>query len=453
MTTPFDMNLMLAFGFCGICIYVGVFFRSKIKFFQSFLVPACMVGGLLGMILMNLKIIPLREEDFQTIAYHFFIISFISIGLTSGEKAEGEPSRLKERTKGALWMGLVNGASMSSQAFLGCLLVLLFGLVGVNLPVQFGLFLPLGYTQGPGQALALGKAWEAQGYTNAITIGLAFAAIGFFFALFVGVPLIQWGIRKGYTKMGKGELPDYFVRGSYCDGDVPEPLGHMSTHPGNVDPLAFQASAVGFVYLLTYALFYGLEQVVGQLGSSTWGFFFFFGMLVGILFRVVSKQLGAGHLLEPRTQTRITGFAVDILLTATLISVKLSVVWDNIVPLLTIALLGGAWTTFYMLYFGRRVEGYGFERMIAQYGCNTGTVSTGLVLLRVVDPEFKTGVAFETGIYAIFATPFIMTCMLIIVYAPTWGLNIYHMMGIFLGMTLLALGLLRAFRLWGKKQW
>ena len=143
MNSPFEMSYFLAFGFIGICIFIGVFLRARIKFLQNFLVPACMIGGIFGMILINLDLIPLKAEYFQTIAYHFFIISFISIGLTGARKKSSEKGRAKEIARGALWMGLINGASMASQALIGCLLILLFGVVGMNMPLQFGLFLPL----------------------------------------------------------------------------------------------------------------------------------------------------------------------------------------------------------------------------------------------------------------------------------------------------------------------
>lgn len=453
MNTPFDMNYFLAFGYIGICIFIGVLLRAKVKVLQGYLVPACMIGGILGMIALNLNIFPLDESLFQTIAYHFFIISFISIGLTSAKKLPGEKGKGKEILRGAAWMGLMNGASMASQAFIGCVLVLLFGLVGIAIPLQFGLFLPLGFTQGPGQALAVGKAWEASGFTNAVSIGLAFAAIGFVFALFVGIPIVNWGIRKGFSSMGQIELPDFFRRGTYKQDQIEEPLGLMTTHSGNVDSFAFHTSAVGIAYLLTYVGYYLVEQAFGTLSSATWGFFFFYGMLSGILIKVFMQKTGSGHLLDSQTQNRITGFSVDILVAATLISVKLAVVWEYIIPLLTVALVGGIWTTFYIIYFGRRLNELGFERMCVQYGVNTGTVSTGLLLLRVVDPQFKTTVALETGLYSIFAIPFILANMVVILYSPKWGFTIYHQMGLFLGLFALTLLLLKIFKFWGKKAW
>jgi len=453
MNTPFDMSFFLAFGYIGISIFVGVWLRAKIKGLQSFLVPACMIGGILGMILMNTGLIPLNVELFQTIAYHFFIISFISIGLTRAPKDTGDGGQTKRVFRGAFWMGCINGASMASQAFIGAVLVIILGAFGFGIPQLFGFFLPLGFTQGPGQALAIGKAWESFGLTNAISFGLAVAAFGFVFALFVGVPIVNWGIRKGYSAMGKAELPDYFRRGVYQEDQIEEPVGLQTTHSGNVDSLAFQGGAVGIAYLLAYFGYWVFEQFFGTISSATWGFFFFYGMIAGVLIKVFMQKTGSAHLLDRETQNRITGFGVDVLVASTLISVSLSVVWEYLVPLLILVIVGGLWTSFMVLYFGRRVDGPAFERMCVQYGINTGTISTGLLLLRIVDPKFKTTAAMETGIYPFFANFFVLPVMLVIVFGGKWGLNIYQQMGIFAGIFVLILILLKVFKLWGKKAW
>ena len=453
MATPFDMSYFLALGFIGVCIYFGVLLRARIRFFQRYLVPSCMIGGIAGMILMNLKLIPLEVELFQALAYHFFIISFISIGLTPQLKQPGQKGKNKQVFRGAIWMGLMNGGSMASQALIGCLLFLILSAVGIDFPLQFALFLPLGFTQGPGQALAIGKAWEATGLTNAITMGLAFSATGFLFAFFVGIPLINWGIRHGFSTLGKVQLPSFFTRGTYQEKEQNEPLGIQTTHAGNVDSLAFQFCTVAIVYMLTYGLFAIVNKIFGKLDPAFWGFFFFFGLLVGILFKVFMGRTGSGHLLDRGSQIRITGLSVDILLTATLISVKAGVVWDYIIPLVIVCLVGGIWTTFYVVYFGRRSGEMGFERMIVQYGVNTGTVSTGLLLLRVVDPEFKTTAALETGLYSLAATPFIIGVMVVITFGAKWGLTVYHQIGIYLGIFTLSLVLMKLFGFWKKRVW
>lgn len=105
-------------------------------------------------------------------------------------------SELKEVVRGAAWGGALQGVTLSVQALVGIGLYVLFRAAGTERFPTFGLFPPLGFTQGPGQALSIGKVWEGFGFANAATIGLTFASIGFAFAFFVGAPLVNWGIRK-----------------------------------------------------------------------------------------------------------------------------------------------------------------------------------------------------------------------------------------------------------------
>ncbi|NIU58348.1 MAG: sodium:glutamate symporter, partial [Phycisphaerae bacterium] len=86
------------------------------------------------------------------------------------------------------------------------LLVIIFGILGLKLFPTFGFLVPLGFEEGPGQALSVGKVWEGFGFAQAATLGLTFAAIGYFFAFFVGVPLVNWGIRKGLAAHGNQDL-------------------------------------------------------------------------------------------------------------------------------------------------------------------------------------------------------------------------------------------------------
>jgi ESS family glutamate:Na+ symporter len=55
---------------------------------------------------------------------------------------------------------------------------------------------------------------------------------------------------------------------------------------------------------------------------------------------------------------------------------------------------GVIWNVFAMLYFSPRLFRFAwFERGIAEFGQASGVTATGLLLLRTVDPESKTGAA------------------------------------------------------------
>jgi glutamate:Na+ symporter, ESS family len=79
----FPLKPVLVFGIMGVMLLIGMLFRASVKFFQGFLIPSCFIGGVLGLILLSLGIINVSTSLLETFAYHLFIISFISLGLTT----------------------------------------------------------------------------------------------------------------------------------------------------------------------------------------------------------------------------------------------------------------------------------------------------------------------------------------------------------------------------------
>jgi ESS family glutamate:Na+ symporter len=268
--------------------------------------------------------------------------------------------------------------------------------------------------------LSIGKVWEGFGFAHGATIGLTFAAIGFFFAFFVGVPLVNWGIRKGLSSQGAKELSKDFLTGILTEDTKKRPAGELRLHPGNVDSMAFQAALVGLVYILTYAV----VRYVGILlppdtAKILWGFFFIFGLFLSVLIRSLAGMLGFEHLIDAGIQRRITGLAVDFLIVSTVMAIQLPVVWQYILPVSVISIISGIFTTLILVYMGKRLWDYNLERTAALYGTVTGTVSTGLLLLRIADPDFRTPVVIEIAVMNLFSIPLIGAC-LVLVNAPIW---------------------------------
>jgi len=451
MTIPFPFEAFLLFSYLAIMILIGIFLRAKIKFFQNFLIPSCLIGGVLGLILVSTGVLTVDVSRLETFAYHFFNISFISVGLSRSSNQDKTEGRGKDIAKGSLWMALTQGASFSLQAVLGGTMVLLFGLFGTELFSTFGFFIPLGFEEGPGQALSIGKAWESVGFEHGATIGLTFAAVGFLFSFFVGVPIANWGIRKGYTSMGQTSLPKDFLTGLFDKDQKKEPAGEQTTHSANIDTLAFHAALIGLVYILTYYLVILLGKLIGgDVAKMLWGFFFFFGMTIAFILRFILGKIGIEHLIDPGIQRRITGWSVDFLLVSTVMAIQLVVVMQYIVPIISMCLVSGLLTTLLVLYLGKRLWAYNIERTVAIYGAVTGTVSSGLLLLRIVDPDFKTQVPIEIGLMNLFTAPIVLGCS-ILVNAPLWwnwslGMTIL----VFAGIFVLMLILMRLLKFWGE---
>ena len=137
---------------------------------------------------------------------------------------------------------------------------------------------------------------------------------------------------------------------------------------------------------------------------------------------------------------------------STIMAIQLMVVWKYVFPITVISIVNGCLTTLFVLFLGKRLWNYHLERTVAIYGAVTGTVSCGLLLLRIADPEFKTPVAIEIAVMNVLSIIPIGGC-LVLVNAPVWwnwGVGITSV--VFAGVMLAGLALMRLLKMWGPPQ-
>lgn len=448
MNSPFPFDSLLVFGFLSILLLLGTLIRAKVSFIQKYLFPSCLIGGVIGSILVNTNLVNIGSNQLETFAYHLFNLSFISIGLTRDTNAGQSGVGKGNIFKGSLWMALTQGITFPVQAIIGGLVVLGFGFLGTDLFATFGFLSPLGFNEGPGQALSFGKVWEGVGFDHAVTIGLTFAAVGFIFAFFIGVPLANWGLRKGLAKGGKQQtLPKEFLKGLRPQNSEGVSAGQLNLHSSNIDSMAFQTAVVGLVYVLTYFTVDALGTLAGgDVAKMLWGFFFFFGLAISILVRGVMDRLNFGYLLDPGIQKRITGWSVDYLIVATIPAIQLAVVWKYILPIALISITNGVLTLLVVLYLGKRLLSENLERMVSIFGTVTGTATCGLLLLRIVDPEFKTSAVIELALMNLLVLPILFPCIMLVNAPLWWNWSLGVTLLAFAGIAVISFCLMKVFK-------
>ncbi|MBK7755623.1 MAG: hypothetical protein IPI35_04260 [Deltaproteobacteria bacterium] len=161
--------------------------------------PDCMLAGVLGLVLgpQVVGVAPFEVADLEAIVYHGLALLFLFVGL----QTPPPPSAVGGARSIAI--GIPFTAVM--QGIIGLVGVLVFVAVsGEVLHPGFGFMLPLGFNQGPGQALSMGKAWQATGFADGPQVGLIFAALGFAWSVVVGVPLVAYARRRGWITTHHG---------------------------------------------------------------------------------------------------------------------------------------------------------------------------------------------------------------------------------------------------------
>ena len=150
-----------------------------------------------------------------------------------------------------------------------------------------------------------------------------------------------------------------------------------------------------------------------QIAANLWGIAFIFGLLVALAVRVLAERAGVVHLLDGGGLTRITGGAVNFMIAAGLASIAIGVIAEYWILLVVFALLIGVLTLASLMWITPRLfTDYRFERLLMFYGSLTGTITTGIALVRVGDPELRTPASadycYAAGVTFFLAIPLIL---------------------------------------------
>lgn len=375
-------------------IIVSNVIRRKIPFIRNSLMPTAVLAGFILLLLRTVGVVKMETEFLEVITYHAIALGFIALSLRTPEKVDG-PNNLHPSKNGALIV-----ATYLVQALVG-LAVSLF-LAYTFMPDFFkaaGILLPMAYGQGPGQANNVGTTYEGMGMTGGRSFGLSLAAVGFLVACVAGVIYMNVLHRQGKITRVKDKL---HVSGSvtvdtFQDSDE-IPVAE------SIDKLSIQAALVAMLYGVTFLLTHGLtaflEAVAPGLAASVssllWGFNFIIGSLVAIICRTVIKGLRKARLMNRQYQnnyllSRLSGLAFDYMTVAGIASINIDDLSGFWLPFLLMAVLGGIATFWFLLKMCRKMyPGYVYEGFLSMFGMLTGTISSGVLLLREVDPEMRT---------------------------------------------------------------
>jgi ESS family glutamate:Na+ symporter len=105
----------------------------------------------------------------------------------------------------------------------------------------------------------------------------------------------------------------------------------------------------------------------------------------------VTKVLKKESIVDRDILQRISGAALDFLIVSAIAMINIKIISAQIIPLLIVVFLGVIWNVFCVMFLAKRLlPDAWFERSIAEMGQSMGVTATGLLLLRVVDPEQET---------------------------------------------------------------
>ena len=255
-----------------------------------------------------------------------------------------------------------------------------------------GVLLCFGFGQGTGQALNYGNIYETQyGFIGGKSFGLTIAALGFLCASFGGVFYLSYLRRSG--KVDAVIKRNATIRTEKNAKDDIVPVFE------SMDTLSVQLAFVMGAYLLTYLAMLLLGNLLPGLKAVIYGFNFLLGVLAAtvtksFVYKLYDKNVFKKKYINTFLMTRIRNFFFDIMVVAGIAAIQLSALGNFLWILILLGIIGLVLTYVYNHLVARILfKDYSQEQFLGMFGMLCGTASTGIILLREVDPDFNSPVA------------------------------------------------------------
>lgn len=399
--------------------------KKVIRPLQASLIPTSVLGGLLLLIAATIYRVITGNAMFDTeffgnngssnleiITYHTLALGFIA---TAFKSAKGKLT--KKRVGEIFNTGVTTVSTYLLQGIFGLGISILAAFIIPGFFKAAGILLPFGYGQGTGQALNYGGIFENDyGFVGGKSVGLTIAALGFLSASIGGVIYLNILKKKGKVKTeigGEQALRSEDIQG---EGEIPM--------QESIDKITIQVALVALGYLVAYMIMYLLGLLAPGMRSVIFGFNFLIGVLSAALIKLVLNGLKKKNVIKKEyvnnfLMTRVSNFFFDIMVVAGIAAIRLHVLKNYWVVILIMGAVGLVLTFIYNHYVAKKLfPDYAEEQFLMMYGMLTGTASTGVILLREIDGEFKTP-ASDNMVYQNFpAIVFGFPMMLLATFAP-----------------------------------
>ena len=146
--------------------------------------------------------------------------------------------------------------------------------------------------------------------------------------------------------------------------------------------------------------------------------------IAGLLVRWFLGRVKVDEHISQPIIGHLSGAFTDYLVAFGVASIKLQVVGRYIVPLLILLAVGLLLTLFYVFWVGARMhKTYAFEKSIFTWGWFTGTMAMGIALLRITDPDSRSGCLDDYALAYLYIAPVEIALVSLspVAFAYGWG--------------------------------
>ena len=380
-------------------LMVANIIKRRIPFLRNSLIPNSVLGGIIILLVeWTYKFISGNaffesgmfgvngNNTLEIITYHCLALGFIASSLKTNGGRLG-----KKRMGEVINTGITTVSTYLLQGIVGIVITIIAARYISGFLAGAGVLLPFGYGQGTGQALNWGSVYQNEyNFVNGRSFGLTIAALGFLSAAIGGV--IHLNIQRKSGKLKLSERTDGSTHVDRVESYNEIPMQE------SVDKLTVQLAFIMLAYGLAYAIMVGLSALIGM-EETIYGFNFFFGVLTATLVKNVVNYMYIKKMITRKytnnfLMTRLSNLFFDLMVVAGVAAIRIEALKQYWLILSILGVAGLVATFTYNRFIAKKLfPEYYEEQFMAMYGMLTGTASTGIILLREIDPEFRTPVS------------------------------------------------------------
>lgn len=393
-------DLFLDFCIISSLLFISKLIRLRVKFLQKHFIPTALIAGILAFIggKSCLNVLPFSEG---ISAYCGPLQIMLSASLFIGCK---ELPSFKKMISSVGDSFLLNCAAELGQygisVIVGCFAA---AKLFPEIKEWFGVLMPAGFAGSHGTAAIVSSVFTEAGFAEAYSIGQTFATIGLLFGIFGGVAFVNLGVKKGYTKIITQEkAQDEEMLTGLVKPENRETIGENTMNSMSIDTLSWHVALI----LTSVSLGYILSELSGKLMGGAFKVpVYGIALAMGIILELVLKKFKLESYTDERIINRIGNSVTDYMVAFGIASIDLKIFMGYIKPILFMSAVGIIFSVMFLFTISKKCfRNYWFERGIFIFGWVTAAMPVALMLLRLVDPGFKSDILKETSFAWIFLT-------------------------------------------------
>ena len=268
--------MQTAFLVAALLLMTGFALRARLAWLQGLYIPASILGGLVGLVLVQLTLqIATPNTGGTTVGeatpeasgdpvwwvqgihdcagewktWPGWLIAVVFAGLLLDRRARPVQQSLRLAAR----EGIVVWIVVLGQTTVGLLVTWLIIQQFTDVPNAFGMLIEVGFAGGHGTAAAMGQVFESEavGLTDGTDLGTFMATVGLVFSVLSGIVYVNIAMRRGWTRAG--EVTFQRVTGLEARSH-PQPVALGRVHGDVIDPLLFQVLILTIAFGTGWAL-------------------------------------------------------------------------------------------------------------------------------------------------------------------------------------------------------